>query len=534
MKIVRERPCSRRAYGVNAPLKVSVKGGQPIRAIEWSRLGIVLPAVACKGIPADQPLDLHLHLDFQGYEIRIRVGAADSTALEIERDDSERAFDFVEIDQRGEELLEHFIENIVRGRMSSVDDTILCLDTPIDSITTDPDIPKTQGAKKSGRPIWPFMVSGFYVVLGVVVAGYVGLLVYGNFIRMEVQTAVISRPIEVIEMPTDGILVQMATDSGAQVSEGSVIMRLHDPKLAQRIDETRIALNEAEGGLSRIEQRFEIESARLAKYQLISQTERDISSADVTAHEEEVETLGRAHKRSQILLSKGHVSEQLVEEAAASLALAQARLRSAKLMRERNGVLFDASDVRHHNGREFIVDLDLLRLDIAEARATRDSMAARLGALLEARADQEIRAPWRGRIVEVMHQEGARLLRGDPLIAIEKDTMPVVEAFLTQEEILEIGYEDEALIFLPSLNRKIAARVVRIDRTSGFVDEQRSQYTWRGPEDRSARVTLAIDPATSGLDALPAGLPAVTLFTRRDATVLEDSVISAQPDGSDV
>lgn len=534
MKVVRERPCSRRAYGITAPLKVSIDRQEPVRAIEWSRLGVVLPRDAFAGQPDDQPIDLTLHLDFQGYEIAIAVSAVDSTAVEIERGADERALDFTDIDQRGEELLEHFIDNLVRGRMSSVDETILCLDTPIDPITTMPDNANSGAPATTSRPIWPFLVSGFYLLVGVVVAGYIGLLIYGNFIRMEVQTAVITRPVEVIEMPVDGLLVETAAEPGAEVTAGALIMRLHDPELAQKIDQARIVLREADDALERLEQRFEIESARLAEYRLISRTERDMAGADVTAHAEEVETLRRAHQRATTLLSKGHVSAKVVEEAAAALALAEARLRSAKLMRERNGVLFDASEVRHHNGREFIVDLDLLRLDIAEARSARDSMAARLGALLDARSDQEIRAPWRGRVVDVMHQEGARLLRGDPLVALEKDTLPVVEAFLTQEEILEIGYGDEALIFLPSLDRKIAARVIRIDRTSGFVDEQRSQYTWRGPDDRSARVVLAIDPATSGLDRLPAGLPAVTLFTRRDATVLEESVISAQPDGSDV
>ncbi|MEM9044037.1 MAG: HlyD family efflux transporter periplasmic adaptor subunit [Pseudomonadota bacterium] len=534
MKVVRERPCSRRAYGITAPIKVSVGGGDPIRAIEWSRLGVVLPVGACDAYAIDQEIVLHLHLDFQGYEIVIAVRAVDSSAVEVERAGNERALDFTDIDQRGEELLEHFVDNLVRGRMSSIEETILCLDTPIDSITTEPDKSKPETPEKASRPIWPFLVSGFYVAAGVVVAGYIGLLIYGNFIRMEVQTAVISRPIEVIEMPIDGLLVQMAASPGSEVGAGALIMRLHDPELAQKIDQARIALSDADEALERLQRRFEIENARLAEYRLISRTEWDMAGADVTAHAEEVETLRRAHERATILVSKGHFSDKAVEEAAAALALAQARLHSARLMRERSEALFNASEVRHHNGREFIVDLDLLRLEIAEAHSVRDSMAARLGVLLDARSEQEIRAPWKGRVVDIMHQEGARLLRGDPLIALEKDTLPVVEAFLTQEEILEIGYGDEALIFLPSLDRKIAARVIRIDRTSGFVDEQRSQYTWRGPDDRSARVVLAIDPATSGLDRLPAGLPAVTLFTRRDATVLEKSVISVQPDGSDV
>ncbi|MEM8792655.1 MAG: hypothetical protein AAGE80_13630 [Pseudomonadota bacterium] len=273
---------------------MSVGQNQPVRAIEWARLGVVLPADSCADHPEDQPIDLALHLDFQGYEIVIAVQAVESSASKIERDNNERALDFTDIVQRGEELLEHFIDSLVRGRMSSVDETILCLDTPIDPITTAPDEPKEDDAKKTARPIWPLLVSGFYIARGVVVAGYIGLLVDGNFVRMEVQTAVISRLVELIEMPMDGLLVQMAAHTGAEVASGAVIMRLHDPELAQKIDQARIALSEADEALERLRKRFDIESTRLAEYRLIYRTERDMAGANVAAHEEEVQTLRRA------------------------------------------------------------------------------------------------------------------------------------------------------------------------------------------------------------------------------------------------
>ena len=32
--------------------------------------------------------------------------------------------------------------------------------------------------------------------------------------------------------------------------------------------------------------------------------------------------------------------------------------------------------------------------------------------------------------------------------------------------------------------------MVNVDRTTGYIDEMESRYEWRGPKDRSARVTL--------------------------------------------
>ncbi|MEM6664263.1 MAG: hypothetical protein AAF666_19035, partial [Pseudomonadota bacterium] len=71
-----------------------------------------------------------------------------------------------------------------------------------------------------------------------------------------------------------------------------------------------------------------------------------------------------------------------------------------------------------------------------------------------------------------------------------------------------------------------------IDRTSGFVDEQKAQYVWRGPQDRSARVLLKLEADAS---ALPSGLPAIVLFQRRGTdTVRRDLTVSLTPAGDDV
>lgn len=51
---------------------------------------------------------------------------------------------FVEPDERAHQLMSHFIEELVRGSMSPVDDTILRIDIPLTPVSTKPD-PNPQG-----------------------------------------------------------------------------------------------------------------------------------------------------------------------------------------------------------------------------------------------------------------------------------------------------------------------------------------------------------------------------------------------------
>ena len=69
------------------------------------------------------------------------------------------------------------------------------------------------------------------------------------------------------------------------------------------------------------------------------------------------------------------------------------------------------------------------------------------------------------------------------------------------------------------------ATVARIDRTTGFIDEQRGRYSWRGPDDRSGRVVLAFANAAVATD-IDAGLPAIVIFDRRSDNGVLDGVFA--------
>jgi hypothetical protein len=94
---------------------------------------------------------------------------------------------------------------------------------------------------------------------------------------------------------------------------------------------------------------------------------------------------------------------------------------------------------------------------------------------------------------------------------------------------MKVGLGDEALLYIPALGETLKGKVREIDRTTGFIREQDERqspgYAWRGPTDRSARVTIEFDdPEKIGdYERYRSGLPVVVVFERRST----NSVFSA-------
>ncbi len=101
---------------------------------------------------------------------------------------------------------------------------------------------------------------------------------------------------------------------------------------------------------------------------------------------------------------------------------------------------------------------------------------------------------------------------------IEQRQSRQVTAFLNQDEVLRVGIGDEVTLYVPALGETLKGKVRQIDRTTGFVEEQkRAQnpgYRWRGPVDRSAKVMIdfAEPQRVADQDRYRSGLPVVVIF----------------------
>jgi multidrug resistance efflux pump len=141
-----------------------------------------------------------------------------------------------------------------------------------------------------------------------------------------------------------------------------------------------------------------------------------------------------------------------------------------------------------------------------------------------------VRSPFDGVVLDLPRLDDASVRRGDVIAVIEQRKKRQVTAWLNQDEVLRVGLGDEATVFVPGLGETLTARITRIDRTSGFVEEQkRAQnpgYRWRGPVDRTAKVTLEFpDPQrVANAERYRSGLPVVVIFPQRSTSSILASI----------
>lgn len=512
MKIIRERPCQRRHHRVTAPLNVTMPGGEKLQATNWSLGGLRLDGVSTTLPGTGDAIKLGLRLPFQGFDISFDVKA---TVMRSSIDGGVLGVEFTELGEREHDLMNHFINDLVRGQMATVEDAICRIDVPVTPISTQPDPNPTSAVPVRRIPLKTVLMSLFYGVLGVTVFSYLLLLLYSNTMRMEVRSAVVSSPLATVKMPMDGLLVPVRLNVDEEIRQGQPIARIVNTKLESELDDRKIALEEARNRLSRTREKYRIESERMKLYQVINRTDRQISKARLEAAREAVAASDAHFERMSKLMEKGLIVASKFDQAGLRRSQAEAHLQEAEYELERAAVMDSASGRRYYNHKEFVSDLDMLALEIDEASSVVQTAHMQLEKYETLRAGLTITAPFDGRIISVRQPGGMTVLRNEPLFTIEKREAPTVTAFLDQDQVLSVGIADQASIYFPSLGREVRATVVKIDRNSAFLDSDASRYVWKEGKDKSAAVSLVIDASEYERGEVRAGLPAIVLFPRR-------------------
>ncbi len=247
VKIKRERPDQRRHHRVTAPLFVGV-AGHTVRAADWSLGGLriddfpgTLPAIGSE-------VELKLSLPFQGFDV-----AFGARGRIVRRNAEQRmvALQFTELGERERELMQHFLEELVRGSMSDVEDTIQRIDVPVTPASLQPDTKIVPAGDKpvSRMPAKTMAMIAVYGAIGLCILSYTALLIYSNVYRLEVQSAVISAPIETVEAQSDGRIAWASVKPGDVIKQGEVILNVIDHQLEREIELTDIAIRERKARL---------------------------------------------------------------------------------------------------------------------------------------------------------------------------------------------------------------------------------------------------------------------------------------------
>jgi multidrug resistance efflux pump len=518
MNVVRERPCQRLHHRVEAPFYVEIDGISH-RVSNWSLGGFRVAGFGGDLPRVGQSVECVCGLPFQGFDISFRV---EGEVVRADRQERSFAARFRELGDRQRQLMAHFVEELVRGSMVPARETIQRIDAPVTPVSLEPE------ADPPGRmPLrrWPtktVAMSALHVLLGTLVLGYAVVLLYGHFFRLEIQSAVVAAPLQVVTAQGGGRIDEVLVPQGAFVAAGQPVMLIADHQLEQEIDAATVRVERAKSAAISLDGKLRDEHERLRDYQTASETDIGRVRFEIRALEAQEATARSRRNRMAALFAKGWVNKAEREESESTLQSVVAELQARRLQLDQLQTLADRSGTRRfYNGERSLGEIGRLETEKKLAEAHVQSAEQELLTLIQHRDRLAVRAPFDGRVLEIARSSGSAIDRGDPLATFERTGEQAIEAYLTQDEILEVGLDDPAIVYFPALDERVRADVVGIDRTSGFVDEQRHRYTWRGPDDRSALVRLRF----AGLAAeerarFATGLPAVVVFERRSTSEL--------------
>ena len=510
-----QRPDPQRQLWVTAPLFVHING-EPARIDQWCLDGLRIAAFEGTLPPPGEPLQLRLTLPFQGFEVGFD---ANGEVVDPGGSDRNMLIGFVDLGARERELMAHFFEELLRGSMVAVRDTIQRIDVPVLPVSLASSAVMDGGRRPAG-PLKSLAMTGFYGVLGAAVFGYLALLIYSNLFRLEVPSAVVSSPTEVALAQGEGHVLWVGVKPGDTVKAGDVVVELHDNLLEREIENAEIGIREREAKLAFLQQQFEREKERLERLGLIeNRTAQQVTSR--------VESL-----KAQLKMAELEVKRASAPNIAARLPMAllqakrnllnlQQQIDSKELeLKSRTTMTQENAGRRVYTGHNLVGDLGQIESQVALAEQEVEFAKQRYKSFLNQRDGLAVRAPFDGVVTDLPRVDKGGVKRGDVIAVIEQPSAHLVTAYLSQDEVLKVGLGDHAVLYVPAIGITVKAEVRAIDRTAAFMREQghqsASSVAWRAPAERSAKVTLAMsnvaDAAATG--HLRSGLPVVVIFEK--------------------
>ncbi len=499
----REAPSQRRFFRLTAPIWVSIQG-KTYRATNWSRGGFLISDQGLS-VPPGKTIACRVVVSFQGYEISFVTKISSAWTNPQER---QTAFSFVSLNEKQNELLEFFAKGLVSGEMAAFAEAIKRVDIPVTPINEEPDF--DEASPFSPNRFRRLSIGSVYLAGGLLIGGYVASSVYSTLFEINVETAVVSAPMEIIHSPVAGTIETVDATLDRELIKGAPLIRIRDPSANEDLELARIGL--------------EIEKSELRQKENALRTVREIGTSRIEIAKTRIATVKeqlalaeKTYARLNRLRKSGLVSEMEREQAANKATTLRADLAAAKadLTIATRGV-GNANDGRMYAALEIKGDLPELEMAVQYARQRVTLEEEKFKAMQTRIAQLQVNAPFDGHVTRFFVSPGSTVEKGQAIAIIEHATQRYVDAFLTQTEIDRMSIKDPAYAVIPALDRELRAKVARIDRTSGLVDGQLPQLRWPDGNTRSARVVLEFDADDLRTDGapIPSGLPVFVTFKK--------------------
>lgn len=470
VKVKRERPDQRRHHRVTAPLYVELDGTR-VRAADWSLGGLKL-----EGFPGALPhigavVPLSLTLPFQGFDVSFE---AKGEIIRCKPNTGSCSIRYTEIGERERELMQHFLEELVRGSMVQIEDTIHRIDVPVTPASLEPEVNPVASLPPTRIPPKTVAMGSFYIVLGLAVFGYAAVLAYTNLFRMEVQTAVISAPVETVTAQADGRISSTANiTAGTRVKAGDIVVEIADSQIERDLELAEIAVREQQAKLAFLKRRHADELERVQSFSTVELKNLQQTKIEMESLQAQLQAAEQHLSRVATLHAKGFSTDVRLEDAQKQVATLKKSVEGRKVELDSRVELAEANfGKRLYTGDNVVGEMGQIEAQVKLAELEVGLAQERRQALINHKKRLAVRAPFDGTVLELPRSENAQVRRGDVLAVIEQRQRRSIVAYMTQDEVLKVGLGDEATVVIPALGQKLEARISQIDRTTGFIREQ--------------------------------------------------------------
>ncbi len=505
----REPRSQRQHVRVTLPLTVEIDG-RGYHALDWSLGGFRL-AGADAGWREGKQAAARLVFPFHGFEVAVGVGCALAFADAAQGVSGWR---FTDVDAPGQAVLRHLFHAAVAGRVVEADSLLAA------ARDHRPPEPSPGHRRGWGARLRRTAGYGVLLVLGLVLAGAVGVSAYGRFFTVEARHAAVSAPIVTLRAHADGRLEGRALAAGAAVEPGAALFAVANDRLASRIRITRAEIARSEAALAALER----ERTSLAGF---FDTYADLAVADMRKAEAErdaarvvLDAAEREVARAEWLNAEGHLADQRLDELRArhAAAIGAARQAEAALAQARanrrlasGGFYFTGSRIEGGRPDELATRVTLAEQDLAVLRTT-------LAALEDERRGLTQRSPCRCIVdaVEVAPPEWVeageavyRLRRTEPELLL-------VEAKVAHEEAKRLRPGDAVVLRFADED---GTRAGRVDSIRHGPSRKRRAGLPDGLAEAPDLATVLVRSDRPGL-AAAVGLPVAARFPLRPRLVL--------------
>ena len=432
---------------------------------------------------------------------------------------------FVDLGNRERELLSHFVEELLRGSMVSVRDTIQRIDVPVMPVSLVPNSAPMGLQSRLTATRRALSMTALYGLLGVGIFGYLALMLYASIFRMEVQSAMISAPIESVAAQAEGHALWGQFKPGDIVKSGDVVLRMFDNSLEREIEVAEVSIREREARLGYLRRRERNGVERLQSMPVVEMRQLTRSKLELDELRTQLSSLEMELRNPKPLSSRdssglGDPVKQRIAEVKTKIEGKEFELRTRKDTVNRNSAARRAPP-----GTQLVGSLEDLEAQIELASHEVQFAKERHKALVNQRERLVVRAPFDGRLIDLPHVDKGSIRKGDIVAILEQTEPRSVTAYLNDDEIVRVGLGDQARLYVPSLRETLKARVSRIDRSGGAAGREIDPQTgllsrWRNPGARSAKVILAFEDASKVANAekFRPGLPVVVVFQPRSSS----------------